>query len=83
MSTFMNNIKSFKEGTRDQFDQFIFDNSKKSVLKELKDNGIAVDEITEEELSEMIAEEAKNQREFTKGLAVGSTGFALILGLLG
>jgi hypothetical protein len=83
MSTFINNLKSVKESTRDQFDQFVFDNSKKSVLKELKDNGIAVDEITEEELSEMVAEEAKTQREFAKGLAVGSTGFALILGLLG
>lgn len=83
MPKIIDNLKDFKGNTSDQFDDFIVENSKRSVLKLLKDNDIAVDEVTVEELNELISDEAKNQREFAKGLAFGSAGLYLILGLLG
>ncbi len=83
MSTFLENLKNVKGKSKAQFDQFIFENSKKSVLKELQDNEIAPEDITPEEMDELLAEEIKTQREFAKGLATGSIGFAMLLELLG
>lgn len=83
MSTFLEKLKNVKGKSKEQFDQFILENSKKSVLKELQDNGISPDDITPEEMEELLAEEFKTQREYTKGLATGSIGFAVLLELLG
>jgi hypothetical protein len=83
MSTFLENLKNLKGKSKSQFDQFILDNSQKSVLKELQANEIAPEDITPEEMEELLAEEIKSQREFAKGLATGSIGFAVLLELLG
>ena len=83
MSIFLENLKNLKGKSKAQFDQFILENAKKSVLKELQDNEISAEDITPEEMDELLAEEIKTQREFAKGLASGSIGFAVLLELLG
>ena len=83
MSAFLESLKNFKGKSKAQFDQFILENSKKSVLKELQSNEISIDDITPEEMEELIAEEVKSQREYAKGLASGSIGIAVLLELLG
>ena len=83
MTAFLENLKNFKGKSKAQFQQYILENSKKSVLKELEDNGINIADITTEEMEELIAEEVKTQREYAKGLATGSVGFAVLLELLG
>ena len=83
MSTFLENLKNVKGKSKAQFEQFILENSKKSVLKELQDNEISQEDISPEEMDELLSEEIKTQREFVKGLATGSIGFAVLLELLG
>jgi hypothetical protein len=83
MSIFLENLKNLKGKSKAQFDQFILENAKKSVLKELQDNEVSAEDITPEEMDELLAEEIKTQREFAKGLATGSIGFAVLLELLG
>ncbi|CCK76671.1 hypothetical protein OLEAN_C24950 [Oleispira antarctica RB-8] len=83
MSIFLEKLKNLKGKSKAQFDQFILENAKKSVLKELQDNDVSPDDITPEEMDELLAEEIKTQREFAKGLATGSIGFAVLLELLG
>ena len=83
MSAFLDNLKNLKGKSKEQFDQLILENSRKSVFKELQENEIAIEGITPEEMDELLAEEIKNQREFAKGLASGSVGFAVLLELLG
>jgi|TARA_R110001583_G_scaffold192343_1_gene358702 hypothetical protein len=83
MSIFLENLKNLKGKSKAQFDQFILENAKKSVLKELQDNEVSPEDITPEEMDELLAEEIKTQREFAKGLATGSIGFAVLLELLG
>jgi hypothetical protein len=83
MTAFLDNLKNVKNKSKAQFDQLIHENAQKTVLKELKANEIAPEDITSEEMDELLAEEIKTQREFAKGLATGSIGFAVILELLG
>lgn len=83
MSIFLENLKNLKGKSKAQFDQLILENSRKSVLKELQDNDVSPEDITPEEMDELLAEEIKNQREFAKGLATGSISFAVLLELLG
>jgi hypothetical protein len=83
MTAFLDNLKNDKNKSKAQFDQLIHENAQKTVLKELKANEIAPEDITSEEMDELLAEEIKTQREFAKGLATGSIGFAVILELLG
>jgi hypothetical protein len=83
MSIFLENLKNLKGKSKAQFDQFILENAKKSVLKELQDNEVSAEDITPEEMDELLAEEIRTQREFAKGLATGSIGFAVLLELLG
>jgi hypothetical protein len=83
MSIFLENLKNLKGKSKAQFDQFILENAKKSVLKELQDNEVSAEDITPEEMDELLAEEIRTQREFAKGLATGSIGIAVLLELLG
>ena len=83
MSAPLDNLKNLKGKSKAQFDQLVLENSKRCVFKELQENEIAIEDITPEEMEELLAEEIKNQREFAKGLATGSMGFAVLLELLG
>jgi hypothetical protein len=83
MTAFLDNLKNVKNKSKAQFDQLIHENAQRTVLKELKANEIAPEDITPEEMDELLAEEIKTQREFAKGLATGSIGFAVLLELLG
>jgi len=83
MSGLKEKLVGFKGKSKEQFNQFILENSTKSVLKELSNNGIDPAEVSQDEMDEMIAEEVKTQREFAKGLATGAAGITILLELLG
>jgi hypothetical protein len=83
MPSFTEKLNAAKFKTQDQFEHFLLENSTKSVLKELEENGITPDSLSAEEMNELIAEELNQQREYAKGLATGSISLAVLLELLG
>jgi len=77
-----NQLKDVKNSTQAQIDKTIRDNSYKSVVNELKNDGIALSDLTTEEFEQLLAEEIQKQKSFSKGAAVGA-GALFLLGLLG
>jgi hypothetical protein len=82
MSGLIEKIKSIKNATKDDVDKVIYDYSSKRVLKDLKELDIDPEELEEEELQQLIAEEANKNRTFSKG-ALAGVGSLLLLDLLG
>lgn len=83
MEDYKSKLSNLKFKTKAQFDDFIYENSTKSVLKVLKENGIEASELCDDEMNLLIAEEVEKQKEFSKGLATGAGGLALLMGFLG
>jgi len=82
MSKHLEKIKQFKGKTKQQYEQFIYENSKKSVIEYLKNSGIKLDEVEPEEFEELLGEEVEKQHEYAKGMATGIAGLALILEIM-
>lgn len=82
MDSYLEKLKDFKGKTKEQYEQFILENSQKSVTKELKENGICLSEIKPEEMEELLAAEIEKQKEYAKGLATGAAGIAILLELM-
>jgi len=82
MQSTVNKLKSLKNVTGEKVNQIIKEQSYNAVLKELKEDGIDIDDLTEEEFNQLIAEEIKKQKTFSKGMMVGA-GALLLLELLG
>jgi len=82
MQSTVNKLKSLKNVTEEKVNQIIKEQSYNAVLKELKEDGIDIDDLTEEEFNQLIAEEIKKQKTFSKGMMVGA-GALLLLELLG
>jgi hypothetical protein len=55
MTAFLDNLKNVKNKSKAQFDQLIHENAQRTVLKELKANEIAPEDITPEEMDELLA----------------------------
>ena len=83
MSKSTSSFSNFKEKSTEQFDQFIFERSQKAVIKELKENGIPLDAVSDAEMQELIAEEVKEQKAMAKGLGTGAASMLAILELIG
>ena len=82
MKDLVKQLKSLANATQSQYDETIIKYSKKQVLKELKDAGISKDEISDEEFDELLQEQIKQSRSFSKGAMV-ATGAFVFLELLG
>ena len=82
MKDLIKQLKSLTNATQSQYDETIIKYSKKQVLKELKDAGISKDEISNEEFDELLQEQIKQSRSFSKGAMV-ATGAFVFLELLG
>ena len=82
MKNLITQLKSITNATQSQYDEAIVNYSKEQVLKELKDAGISKDEISDDEFNELLQEQIKQSKSFSKGAMV-ATGAFLFLELLG
>ena len=78
MKDLVEQLKSLTNATQTQYDEVIANYSKKQVLKELKDAGISRDEISDEEFDELLEEQIKQSKSFSKGALVATGAFALL-----
>ncbi|WP_207064071.1 hypothetical protein [Motiliproteus sp. SC1-56] len=82
MSAYLEKLKDFKGNTKAQCEQFILENSKKSLANQLKEAGVDINDVQPEEMEELLAAEVEKQKEYAKGLAVGAGGIAVLLELM-
>ncbi len=82
MNDMVNKLKSLKNATQSQYNEVIKKYSYEEVLKELKKAGISKDELSEEEFQELLDDQIKQSKQFSKGAMV-ATGAFLFLELLG
>jgi TRAP-type C4-dicarboxylate transport system substrate-binding protein len=82
MESTIDKLKNLKNATQEKVDKIINEQSYQAVLKELQEDGIDVNDLTEEEFNQLLAEEIKKQKTFSKGVLVGA-GALLLLELLG
>ena len=82
MSDLIQELKSMKNATKEQVDSAINDYSYKQVLKDLKEAGIDVKDLSDEEFKQLLAEEVEKSKRFSKGALAGA-GLIMILELLG
>ncbi len=82
MQEVIGRLKNLKNATNTQVDKIINDHSYDTVLKELKDDGISVSDLSDDEFKQILAEEVKKTKTFAKGALAGATGL-LFLELLG
>ena len=65
-----------------QYDEIIINYSKEQVLEELKEAGVSRDEISDNEFNELLQEQIKQSKSFSKG-ALMAGGVFMFLELLG
>jgi hypothetical protein len=82
MKNLITQLKSITNATQSQYDEVIVNYSKEQVLKELQDAGISKDEISDDEFDELLQEQIKQSKSFSKG-AMAATGAFVFLELLG
>ena len=82
MKSTIEKLKNLKNVTEEQVNSVIHEQTYKAVLKELEEDGINIDDLTEEEFNQLLAEEIKKQKSFAKGMMIGGSAL-LLLELLG
>lgn len=82
MNDMIEKLKTMKNATQEQVDKIIKEQSYKNVLKDLRDAGIEESEISDEEFSQLLAEEISKNKTFAKGALAGA-GVLMFLELLG
>jgi len=82
MQDLINRLKNLKSASSTQVDKIINDHSYDTVLKELKDDGISINDLSDDEFKQILAEEVKKTKTFAKGALTGGAGL-LVLELLG
>lgn len=82
MNDLIKSLKNIKNGTKETYQEVIYNYSKKEVLKELKEAGIDKDEISTDDYEELLKEKIQQSTSFSKGAMVATGGF-LFLELLG
>jgi len=73
MQDLINRLKNLKSATNTQVDKIINDHSYDTVLKELKDDGISVSDLSDDEFKQILAEEVKKTKTFAKGALADPT----------
>ncbi len=71
-----------KNSTLEKADDLLRESAYKSVAKDLKNDGIDIKDLSEDEFEELFVEEYERQKNLTKGAGVGA-GVAFLLSLLG
>lgn len=79
----MKQIETIKDKALGQYENALKEKAEKEVIRELRENDILPEEVTKDEMDELITEEIKVQRKRIKSLATGAAGAAIILELLG
>lgn len=82
MSDLIEKLKSMKNSSKTQVNNTIYDYSVKRVKQYLKEEGLDWDDLAEEDINELIADEIEKNKKFAKGVLAGSS-FFLLLELLG
>ncbi len=82
MQETINKLKTLKNATETQINEVIYMQSHKSVLKDLKADGIDINDLSKEEFNQILAEEIKKQKAFSKGTLAGMSAL-MFLELLG
>ena len=82
MKNLIDELKHMKNATNTQYEEIINSYSKNKVLKELKDAGLSQDDISNEEFEELLTEQIKQSKSFSKG-ALAATGVFMFLEFLG
>ena len=75
-------FEQFKNSTVDKADELLRQSAYKSVVKDLKNDGIDLKDLSEDEFEQLFVEEYERQKNLTKGAGVGA-GIALLFSLLG
>lgn len=75
-------LKNLKNATQYEVTKVIHEQAYKSILKELKEDGININDLSDEEFTRLLKEEIKRVETFSKGALVGG-GAILLLGLIG
>jgi len=82
MQQTIDRLKNLKDITQEEVSKVMKEQAYKSVLKELKEDEISVEDLSEREFNQLLNEEIKKQKTFSKGVLVGGSAL-LFLELLG
>jgi hypothetical protein len=75
-------LQNVKNATKEQYDEIIIKYAKEKVDKEIKKSGLSIEDLSTEDYQELLDEEIKQAKQFSKG-ALAATGLFLFLELLG
>jgi len=75
-------FEQLKDSALDKADDLLRESAYKSVAKDLKNDGIDIKDLSEDEFEQLFVEEYERQKNLSKGAGVGA-GVALLLSLLG
>ncbi|WP_121628758.1 hypothetical protein [Poseidonibacter antarcticus] len=82
MKDLINQLKSMKNATTEQYEKVIDKYAYDEVVKDLKDAGLSKDEIPQSEFDDLLKDKVNQARSFSKGAMVAG-GAILFLELLG
>lgn len=71
-------LKNMKNATQEQVDKVINKQAYNTVIKDLKESGIEIEDLSDEEFKQLLAEEVKKTKTFTKGALVGAGALAFL-----
>jgi TRAP-type C4-dicarboxylate transport system substrate-binding protein len=82
MNKMIDDTKSLLNDTAEAAKRELYEYSVQQVKKQLAEGGLSVDDFSEEEFQQMVAEAYRKNESFGKGIAVGA-GALMLLNLLG
>jgi len=82
MDKLINQLKSIKNATKEQYESTIEKYAYKEVLKDLKEAGVSKDDISQSEFDDLLKDKTSQATSFSKG-AMAAGGVILFLELLG
>lgn len=82
MENLVKKLNSLKNATQSQYDETIKKYAETEVIKELKDAGVSIDDISTQEFQELLEDKIRASKAFAKGAMVAG-GVLLFLDLLG
>ena len=82
MENLVKKLNSLKNATQSQYDETIKKYAETEVIKELKDAGVSIDDISTQEFQELLEDKIRVSKAFAKGAMVAG-GVLLFLDLLG
>ncbi len=82
MNKFIDETKTLIGDTKEAAKRELYKYSEEQVKKQLAESGLSVDDFSDEEFQQMVAEAYRKNESFGKGIALGS-GALMLLNLLG